>query len=60
MRFTRFNTDVELLLPPGADAERAKQLLHKAELSEPCIQIGIIPSYWMSLHRRRLGASDHD
>jgi organic hydroperoxide reductase OsmC/OhrA len=35
MRFTRFDTDVELLLPSGADAERAKQLLQKAESTCP-------------------------
>jgi hypothetical protein len=30
------------------------------ELSGFWIQIGIIRSHWMSLRRRRLGASDHD
>jgi organic hydroperoxide reductase OsmC/OhrA len=35
MRFTQFDTDVELLLPPRADAERAKKLLHKAESTCP-------------------------
>jgi organic hydroperoxide reductase OsmC/OhrA len=35
MRFTRFDTHAELELPEGADAERARQLLHKAESTCP-------------------------
>ncbi len=31
MRFTRFDTHAKLLLPEGADIERAKKLLEKAE-----------------------------
>jgi organic hydroperoxide reductase OsmC/OhrA len=31
MRFTRFETNAKLLVPPGADIERAKKLLEKAE-----------------------------
>ena len=31
MRFTRFETHAKLLVPPGADIERAKRLLEKAE-----------------------------
>ena len=31
MRFTRFDTHARLIVPPGADAERAKKLLEKAE-----------------------------
>jgi organic hydroperoxide reductase OsmC/OhrA len=31
MRFTRFDTHAKLLIPAGADAERAKRLLEKAE-----------------------------
>jgi organic hydroperoxide reductase OsmC/OhrA len=33
MRFTRFDTHARLLVPPGADIERAKRLLEKAESS---------------------------
>jgi organic hydroperoxide reductase OsmC/OhrA len=33
MRFTRFDTHAKLHLPTGADAERAKKLLEKAELT---------------------------
>jgi organic hydroperoxide reductase OsmC/OhrA len=33
MRFTRFDTHAKLHVPPGADAERAKKLLEKAELT---------------------------
>ena len=33
MRFTRFETHAKLHLPPGADVERAKKLLEKAELT---------------------------
>jgi organic hydroperoxide reductase OsmC/OhrA len=33
MRFTRFDTHARLLVPPGADLERAKRLLEKAELN---------------------------
>jgi organic hydroperoxide reductase OsmC/OhrA len=33
MRFTRFDTHAKLQVPPGADAERAKKLLEKAELT---------------------------
>ncbi|HEY4367519.1 MAG TPA: OsmC family protein [Steroidobacteraceae bacterium] len=35
MRFTHFDTRAELVLPEGADAERARQLLHKAESTCP-------------------------
>jgi len=31
MRFTRFDTHAKLLVPGGADIERAKKLLEKAE-----------------------------
>lgn len=31
MRFTRFDTHAKLQVPPGADVERAKKLLEKAE-----------------------------
>lgn len=31
MRFTRFDTHAKLLVPAGADVERAKKLLEKAE-----------------------------
>jgi peroxiredoxin-like protein len=31
MRFTRFATHAKLQIPPGADVERAKKLLEKAE-----------------------------
>jgi organic hydroperoxide reductase OsmC/OhrA len=31
MRFTRFDTHAKLHVPPGADVERAKKLLEKAE-----------------------------
>jgi organic hydroperoxide reductase OsmC/OhrA len=31
MRFTRFDTHAKLQVPPGADLERAKKLLEKAE-----------------------------
>jgi organic hydroperoxide reductase OsmC/OhrA len=31
MRFTRFETHAKLHVPPGADVERAKKLLEKAE-----------------------------
>jgi organic hydroperoxide reductase OsmC/OhrA len=33
MRFTRFDTHAKLSVPAGADAERAKRLLEKAELT---------------------------
>jgi len=33
MRFTRFDTHAKLQVPPGADIERAKKLLEKAELT---------------------------
>lgn len=33
MRFTRFDTHAKLHVPPGADVERAKRLLEKAELT---------------------------
>jgi len=33
MRFTRFETRAKLHVPPGADIERAKKLLEKAELT---------------------------
>jgi organic hydroperoxide reductase OsmC/OhrA len=33
MRFTRFDTHAKLHLPEGADVERAKKLLEKAEVS---------------------------
>ncbi len=33
MRFTRFETHAKLLVPEGADIERAKKLLEKAEQS---------------------------
>jgi organic hydroperoxide reductase OsmC/OhrA len=33
MRFTRFDTHAKLNLPAGADFERAKKLLEKAELT---------------------------
>jgi organic hydroperoxide reductase OsmC/OhrA len=33
MRFTRFDTHAKLQIPPGADVERAKKLLEKAESS---------------------------
>jgi len=33
MRFTRFDTQAKLLVPPGSDVERAKRLLEKAESS---------------------------
>jgi organic hydroperoxide reductase OsmC/OhrA len=33
MRFTRFDTHARLQVPPGADIERAKKLLEKAELT---------------------------
>jgi peroxiredoxin-like protein len=33
MRFTRFETHAKLTVPPGADVERAKKLLEKAESS---------------------------
>jgi organic hydroperoxide reductase OsmC/OhrA len=33
MRFTRFDTHAKLHLPAGADVERAKKLLEKAELT---------------------------
>jgi peroxiredoxin-like protein len=33
MRFTRFDTHAKLMLPAGADIERAKKLLEKAETS---------------------------
>ncbi len=33
MRFTRFDTHAKLQIPPGADVERAKRLLEKAESS---------------------------
>jgi organic hydroperoxide reductase OsmC/OhrA len=33
MRFTRFDTHAKLHVPAGADAERAKKLLEKAELA---------------------------
>jgi organic hydroperoxide reductase OsmC/OhrA len=33
MRFTRFETHAKLHLPAGADVERAKKLLEKAELT---------------------------
>jgi organic hydroperoxide reductase OsmC/OhrA len=35
MRFTRFDTHAKLLLPEGADVERAKRLLEKAEATCP-------------------------
>ena len=35
MRFTHFDTRAELVLPEGADAERARHLLHKAETTCP-------------------------
>lgn len=33
MRFTRFDTHARLHIPPGADVERAKKLLEKAEFN---------------------------
>src|ERR1700687_3989408 len=33
MRFTRFDTHAKLHVPEGADVERAKKLLEKAELA---------------------------
>ena len=33
MRFTRFETHAKLHVPEGADVERAKKLLEKAELT---------------------------
>jgi len=33
MRFTRFDTHAKLHIPPGADIERARKLLEKAESS---------------------------
>ncbi len=33
LRFTRFETHAKLHVPPGADIERAKKLLEKAELT---------------------------
>ena len=33
MRFTRFETQAKLHVPPGADIERGKKLLEKAELT---------------------------
>ena len=33
MRFTRFETHAKLHVPPGADIERAKKLLEKAEFT---------------------------
>jgi organic hydroperoxide reductase OsmC/OhrA len=33
MRFTRFDTHAKLMVPAGADVERAKRLLEKAELT---------------------------
>ncbi len=33
MRFTRFETHAKLHVPPGADIERGKKLLEKAELT---------------------------
>ena len=33
MRFTRFDTHAKLLVPEGADVERAKKLLEKAEFT---------------------------
>ena len=33
MRFTRFDTHAKLQVPPGADIERAKKLLEKAEFN---------------------------
>jgi organic hydroperoxide reductase OsmC/OhrA len=33
MRFTRFDTHAKLFVPEGADVERGKKLLEKAELS---------------------------
>jgi organic hydroperoxide reductase OsmC/OhrA len=35
MRFTRFDTHAKLHVPAGADIERAKKLLEKAELTCP-------------------------
>lgn len=35
MRFTRFDTSVSLVIPPGADPARARLLLEKAEASCP-------------------------
>ena len=35
MRFTRFDTHAKLQVPAGADAERAKKLLEKAESTCP-------------------------
>jgi organic hydroperoxide reductase OsmC/OhrA len=35
MRFTHFETHAELVLPEGADKERARHLLHKAESTCP-------------------------
>jgi organic hydroperoxide reductase OsmC/OhrA len=35
MRFTRFETHAKLQVPEGADIERAKKLLERAELSCP-------------------------
>jgi organic hydroperoxide reductase OsmC/OhrA len=35
MRFTRFDTHAKLHVPAGADVERAKKLLEKAELTCP-------------------------
>ena len=35
LRFTKFTTQARLLLPSGADVERAKKLLEKAESSCP-------------------------
>jgi organic hydroperoxide reductase OsmC/OhrA len=33
MRFTKFHTQAKLIIPPGADAERGKKLMEKAEAS---------------------------
>jgi uncharacterized OsmC-like protein len=35
MQFTGFNSHAKLLVPPGANAERAEQLLEKAEATCP-------------------------
>jgi len=35
MRFTRFDTHIALVIPPGADPARARLLLEKAEASCP-------------------------
>jgi organic hydroperoxide reductase OsmC/OhrA len=35
MQFTRFDTHAKLIVPAGADAERAKKLLEKAEQTCP-------------------------